>query len=188
MTNKRTFKKLSEAMVSRRSVRVLRSIEGAEVLDGFVVAVGSDWFLLLHENGQNSMDGWSALRTKDISSIAKRSPQGDPPVIERIMTAKGEWPPAAPTYCDVFNLESIIATARAISPIFAIHREGKRPGSLWIGALRSINEKHLEYYPLSPSAEWNEVDQVRIRSITRIDFGTEYNANLAKVMPSIPTD
>ena len=188
MTSKRAFKKLSEAMVSRRSVRVLRSIEGADVLDGFVVAVGSDWVLLLRENGQNSVDGRSALRVADISLVTKLPKKGTPPVIERIMTANDEWPPAAPSYCDMYNLESVIATAQAISPIFAIHREVKRPGSLWIGALRSIDQRHLEYYALNPAAEWDEMDRVRIASITRIDFGTEYVSNLAKVMPPVPTD
>jgi hypothetical protein len=69
-----------------------------------------------------------------------------------------------------------------------IHRERKLPNTFRVGMFRSIDKDYLEYESLSPSGEWEAPNRIRTKSITRIEFGTEYADNLAKVAPPVPTD
>lgn len=84
--------RLARAQAEGLLVRVRRSLPDADVLDGFVVAVGTEWLALARLSDRIELDGWTLLRSADVRAV-KLEP--DPDCFEiRALRARGQWPPA----------------------------------------------------------------------------------------------
>ena len=186
MKRKRAFEKLDSAIARTKKVRVVRTLDGADRIDGYVVALSDEWVLLAKSNGELGSDGWTALRIRHTFSIDKLA-EGDRDVQARVLAARGEWPPAAPTVCLINDLAGVIRTAQGASALVAVHRESARPDSVWVGMVRAVDDEHLSILELDSNAEWQTVVTLfDSDDITRVDFGGEYVTNLALVMGAGP--
>ena len=187
MKRKRAFEKLHSAIARTKYVRVVRTLDGADRVDGYVVALSDDWVLLARANGELGSDGWTALRIRDIFSIDKLA-EGDSDVQARVLAARGGWPPAAPQVCLINDLPGVVRTAQGASPLVAVHREMARPDSVWVGVVRAVDAEHLSILELDSNAVWETLTTVfDSDDVTRVDFGGEYVTNLALVMGSAPS-
>jgi len=175
-------------MAEHTRVRVIRSIDGADPVDGYVVAVGEDWFLLLTTLGRLKFDGWDALRIKDLASVKKLPRRGEVDVHERVMSAAGEWPPRAPVGCDVSSTEAVVRMAMELDPLVEVHREKKDPYSFLVGAVTTANEDIAWIYEVDVSGKWTRHRSISVKKITRLVMGNSYTHALASVIEPIPTD
>jgi hypothetical protein len=187
MKRKRAFEKLESALVKRKFVRIVRVMDGADRLDGYVVAIGDDWVLLRGMDNDLSVDGWSAVRIRDIHSIDSLSRREHRDVQSRVLEALDQWPPKAPTVCLVNDLNGVIRTAQGVSALVAVHREASRPDSLWIGVTRAVDDENLTLTELDAAGEWDATNSVfDTDDVTRVDFDTNYIRNLTLVMGDVP--
>lgn len=187
MKRKRAFEKLESALVKRKFVRIVRVMDGADRLDGYVVAIGDDWILLRGMDNDLSIDGWSAVRIRDIHSIDNLSRRAQPDLQSRVLEALDQWPPKAPTVCLVNDLNGVISTAHGVSTLVAVHRESSRPDALWIGVTRAVDDEHVTLTELDAGGEWDMTNTVfETDDVTRVDFDTNYIRNLSLVMGNVP--
>lgn len=181
MKRKRAFEKLQSALIENKRVLVRRVFDNADVVEGYVVAIGDDWVLLWAVDNNLAMDGWAALRIRDLFSVQKASERGDD-VQRRVMEAANEWPPRAPAICNVSDLPSILHMADVSAPLLALHREAARPDAFVVGKSTAGDEKHITLEDLSSYGRWNGTRVLDTDDVTRVEFGTIYLQRLALAM------
>ena len=184
MKRKRAYEKLQSALLQRKCVRVVRVQDRADTVDGFVVAVSDDWFLVRQVDGNLSPSGWSALRVRDLFAVDKLESAGG--VHQRVLETLGEWPPAVPTVCLIADLVGVIDTAQKQSPVVALHRETSRPDALWVGRVTAADNRHVTLSELDQHGEWDRQRVYDADDITRVEFGTIYLGHLALISGPAP--
>ena len=71
--------------------------------------------------------------------------------------------------------------ARAF-PLVTIHREKVEPDICEIGRVVQVRDGRVSLLEINPDATWNaEPKQYRLRDITRVDFGGDYEEALGLV-------
>ena len=187
MKRAKAYEKLQSALLKEKFVRIVRRFDGADRIDGFVVAVGDTWVLVRQTDHTLALDGWAAIRVRDISAVEKLGQETSRGVQHRVLRALDEWPPSAPSTCLIDDLSNVIATAHSVSPIVAIHKEAGRPDALWVGAVKTVGDESLIFAELDAQAVWENLPtDFDSDDVTRVEFGTRYLANLALVMGDIP--
>ncbi|MFF9049987.1 hypothetical protein ACF09Z_02360 [Streptomyces erythrochromogenes] len=177
MDNK-TAARLDEAMSSGVPVRLHRSsIRGADRLDGFVVAVGTEWTVLAPCTDLR-LDGWEAVRTADVTKVR---PRGDEDCLSvRVLRRRGRWPVRAPG--PALPLDGLPALARAASRAFglvSLHVERHAPDACWIGEVAEVRPKSLRLREVDPEARWQSApSKFPFKHVTRVGFGGRYERTL----------
>jgi hypothetical protein len=71
---------------------------------------------------------------------------------------------------------TVIQSASDLFPLITVHCEVKDAGACYIGRLFDVDEDRLLLTYIDPNARWDqdEPDRFRIKDITRIDFGGQY--------------
>jgi hypothetical protein len=169
--------RLRRALNSREPVRVRRNIRGADVLDGYVQAVGAKWMLLAVLRDV-TLDGFVALRLKD---IAKAERCYAPKFWRRALELRGEWPPAAPM--DEITLDGIRGLLEpAGEALVAVYIEREDPGVCFIGVPVKVTRRRLHLTEVTAKAKWRtDGSRWDLKSITRVDFGDRYMRALTAV-------
>ncbi|GAA5022613.1 hypothetical protein [Kitasatospora paranensis] len=173
----RVADRLDRAIRTGAPVRLHRSITGAERIDGFVVAATGAWTLLAH-CPEVDLDGWTAVRTGDITKVRLH---GDPTSLAvRALCRRGRWPVAAPAQALALDsLPLLLESAGRDFGLVTLHAEGKRPDVCWIGAVVGLRRKSVRLLEVDTEARW-EAEPTRFPSkhITRVDFGGRYEETL----------
>src|ERR1700682_726126 len=60
---------LKSAVASAQLVRILRTIRGADKVEGFVLKVGAEWLLVQNLDPAMFLDGYIALRVRHIRGV-----------------------------------------------------------------------------------------------------------------------
>ncbi|MFC9331067.1 hypothetical protein [Kitasatospora sp. NPDC057015] len=185
---RRVRRRLDRALRTGTPVRIHRSIPDADLIDGFVVAAGACWTLLatcedLHR------DGWTALRTADITKVKRTGDARSLTV--RVLARRGQWPVQPPDLpLEDLSRDGLAALAGAASRRFgliALHRELLRPDVCWIGAVTGLRPKSLRLHEVGIEARWlPEPSRFRRRDITRIGFEGRYERTLAEFAGPLP--
>ena len=182
MKRKRAFEKLQSALVENKRVHIKRVFDRADVLEGYVVAVGDEWTLLWLVDSNYSVDGWAALRIADLFAIQKVNDREHDDVQRRILSVSGEWPPSVPVGCNVSGLPAILAMANGAARLISLHKEAAQPDRFWVGRTTASDERHVTLEELDPGARWDRSRVMDSDDITRVDFGSIYMERLALVM------
>ncbi len=169
---------LIAALAEHQCVRIHRSIGGADVINGYVVALGPQW-LLLSVSGAASFNGWVALRTKDVAAV---EPADGARFVRRGLEWQHSWPPAAPT--SAVNVaggtRALLGSVAAAFPVVTMYRERRSGASCLVGRPGLFSSGDVEWQELSPDAVWQrQVTLCRSSAITRLDFGGQYESVLA---------
>jgi hypothetical protein len=184
----KVFKQLHRALDDGRRVRIGRSIDYADEIAGFVVAIGDDWVLMQVVERRFHLDGWEAIRIRDVNSIIRLPMTGKPGVVERVLTARNNWPVVAPIGCDVSSVRSIVEMARRHGELIEVHREKKNPYKFAVGRVLEFDGDQLTLHKLSDSAHWLDSREIPVRSITRLAFANDYVGALELIMEPVPAD
>lgn len=155
-----------------------------EPLDGIVLDVSAEWILLARLRDGAYLDGYSAIRTADISAV--RPDDRFLPFLK----AQRNWPPARPTHpIDLGSAQGVVRGALDNAPVLGFYRSTAPSGGFWIAHGIAVVEPHWWYLTISPEGTWDEGDErARIDEVSRVDFLTDYLSVLQKSAGSPPED
>ena len=168
---------LHDAFLSNQMLRIERRHIDKHPFDGFVVAVGDDWFVMQPVRERVDLDGYEALRFRDVSHLGV-SPRS---ATYGAVLAKKKQLPKRPDL-DPTSTESLLLSLSTGWPIVTIHREkDDGHGDFEIGRLTSAGPREYKMRPISPDAELEKTEHHRTSDVTRMTFGNGYESSLAMV-------
>jgi hypothetical protein len=169
---------------ARRSGTLVRLIRGrvpeedAEV-DGYVVALGPELVALHVLSDRIDLDGYEVLRQGDLLAAVDGFPSDT--FYKRALVMKGETP-VVPAWLDLSSLAAAIESIRRNQPLVVLHRERMAPGEVAVGCVRQALPSGIRLHWITPRAEWEDDPTLyRYDSITRVQFGGEYERTLALI-------
>ena len=179
-------KKLRRAMVDHTLVRIERSIARADVLDGYVVGVGDQWFLLHWLDQRIHLDGFVALRIEDVRRI---DPARAGAFKREALELHGDWPPTMPIdRAALDDTRALVLALGASFPLLSLFPEIDDPNRCFIGTALHMKKRSVWMRCLSPEAEWiDEPWRWKLDDITRIEAGDGYSQALHDVAGPAPT-
>jgi hypothetical protein len=168
--------RLLRALDRTELVYVHRKIRKADVVDGYVLAVGAKW-VLMATLGIGSLNGFTAVKLKDIVRV-KRGRTAK--FWRRLLELQGEWPPAVPEpEVALDGIHGLLESAPL--PLVTIHIEREDPEVCFIGVRVKVTRRWLRLAEVTPKAKWSEFTKWELDSITKVDFGGGYERALFAV-------
>ncbi|WP_189235722.1 hypothetical protein [Planomonospora parontospora] len=167
-------KELERALRAGEPVGVRRAIRGTARLDGYVVGVGRKWALLHIVCDQIRLDGYSAVRIRDVEHVTSSGwPGAD--FVHRALSSRGDRPAPLPDV-DLDSTARLIETMAEAFPMLGLTFEEIDPDALFIGRARGItSKKRVRLQQISSRAVWDtSYTMCGIRDITRFDAGDGY--------------
>jgi len=181
-TNK-VLKRLRRALDGQYFVRITRWFEGADIVSGFVVGLGTKWIAVASLDEGKHPDGWELIRLKDIQKVRVSA---DRTVEIRVLQARHQWPLAAPPLL-LNGTSALLRSTASCAELVSVHTEKYNSGAMWVGALVDVNGGHLQLEGLDPEACWDdEVFSFKLRDISRVQIADSYTAALALVADPRP--
>lgn len=176
-------KALRGALENKRHVIIKRGIKKADLIRGYVLAIDQDWVLLAKTRDGGYPDGFSVLRTADITKV-----RADGSFEAQFLRQVGQWPPAAPSKpIDLSRPQTIITGAAAQQTIVTLYTELKWPDECYIGAPVDWEEKRVWLLEVDGRARWeHDMSAYHLKKITRIEFGGAYETALLTVAGPLP--
>ena len=170
---------LETAVREQALVRVSRSIRRSDEIDGFVVGLGQEWMLLAVLDDSIRLDGYAALRLRDVSTVERRG--GPDTFVGKALRVRGEWPPVG-VDVDLDGVGELIRTASDVAPLVTLHIEEDDPTVCFIGRPVRVTSRSVHLLEITPEAEWEEQPtRWAFPEITRVDFAGRYEEALALV-------
>jgi len=161
---------LLDAMHRQEFIRFSRRFESSKIR-GYVLDAGPQFFLLALVSDRIWFDGFECFRIKDVKSL-----RSDPyaPFAEAALKKRSERRPKKPRV-SVANIEELLLSAGKAFPLVTIHREEVDPDVCWIGRVQGVNRGRVSLLEIGPDAIWEDKPgEHRIREITRVNFGGDY--------------
>jgi hypothetical protein len=138
---------------------------------GYVLDVGPRFFLLAVVTDRLWFDGFQCLRVADVKGVG-RDPYAD--FSEAALKKRSERKPTKPRI-SVDGIEELLRSAGRAFPLVAIHREKVDPDVCQIGRVIGVEAEHVGLLEIAPDATWDKSPtEYRLREITRVDFGGDY--------------
>lgn len=164
-------------------VRVTRRIRGADLLEGYVVAVGRKWVLLATPD-DTYLDGWDAVRLRDIRKVRDASGQR---LVRRAFKLQQSWPPAPPPFpINLDNTRALIDSLAAGADLVAVHLEYLDPRIAFFGRVRGQYSRRLWLHEIDGDGRWTDPFPFRRDKISRLGTGDRYSAMLLQVAGPAP--
>lgn len=183
---KRRNKVLERLHLAQEELALVRVDRGDEfdLLDGYVVAVGSEWVLLAVLDDAIVLDGHTALRLADVRRIGRRS---NDDMVQQALSVREQWPPAPPgVTIDLDSIRGLLTTLME-QPVITVHPELDDPTVCFIGAPAGLGDRSLRLVEVDSRGVWNNRStKHRIADITRIDIGGRYEQALLSVAGPLP--
>lgn len=180
---KKIFRRLSAARDEQTLVRVVRSPKHSDRVQGFVVAIGSEWVMLAQTMDGGFFDGHVAIRLRDIKSLS-----ADVSFESRMSRTLPEWPPVAPSrHIDLDSTANLLRDVGRDAALIAIEKENERR-AMWIGRVEELSKKWLWLSEIRPDATWHEAPLgYKLTAITAVSVGTHYLVGLKTVASFEPS-
>lgn len=169
MTNR---ERLAEAARRRILIRFRRRFEDGRIC-GYVLDVGSKFFLLALVSDRIRFDGYECFRVSDVSRIEIPS-RTTLEFVETALKKRRERLGRKPRI-DLTGIDRILLSANRLFPLVSIHRDRADPDVCWIGRIRGIDRGRVSLLEINPDATWDEEPTEHpIADITRVSFGGDY--------------
>ena len=179
MENKasRTERIASQLLATRsREIVKFRSPFEEGSTTGYVLDVGPEFFLLLLIDDAVRFNGFQCLRLRDVRKL--QVPAKYAAFHEAALRVRGEIAEKKPRV-RLDKVSEILRTASKAFPLIAIHREKVNPDVCRIGRVTGIDESNVQMLEIGPDAIWEtKPTEYRLREITRVDFGGDYEEAL----------
>lgn len=186
MSRKKTIQQIREALLNHDLVELPRKLKRADLVEGYVVAIGTRWVVLaITTNG--GPDGWSVVGCADIRGVWEGRGER---FTRRLYELEGCWPPApstAPLALDGI-VHEVIESAAAVFPLVVMYVDDEHYSQ--IGRPIRWTAKWVYWRDLDRNAEWvRTLHRYRQSNILCIDIGGHYKASLARgaALTSEPT-
>lgn len=170
--------RLERARATRRGIRLVRSIPGADVIDAYVLDVGPPW-VLMADVGDTRLDGYVAARLRNVERVKPLA--GD--VFRAASERAGVWPPSLPVDAiDLSTTRTLLETAHAHATLVNLQIERTDPDVCFIGVPTRWGPKKVWLHEVSPQAEWVDTySKWAFSDITRVEFSSTYEGDLLLV-------
>jgi hypothetical protein len=175
---------LHRAMQEKSHLVIKRGIKNADQIRGFVVALDRNWMVIAKTRDGGYPDGFSVLRVGDVTKVRK-----DSSFEAQFLRHTEQWPPAGPSApIDLSAPKNIITSAAALQTLVTLYLEQKRPNECYIGAPVEWTKNRVRLLEVDPQGQWeDDATPYRLKKITRIDFGGDYEKALLTVAGSLPS-
>jgi hypothetical protein len=161
---------LKEFMRTRRLVRFNRRFED-DVVTGYVLDVGPQFFLLALVSDRLWLDGFECFRVADIRRLR---PDPYEQFAERALKKRGEKKPQKPRV-SLKDVQELLLTAGRAFPLVTIHREEIDPDVCWIGRVLEVTPATVRILEVCPDAAWEtQPTEYHLREITHVNFAGDY--------------
>ncbi|WP_449066735.1 hypothetical protein [Planomonospora algeriensis] len=187
MGRSKGVRELERALRVGKPVGVRRMIRGTARLDAYVVGVGRKWALLHTVCDQIRLDGYSAVRIRDVEHATDSGwPGAD--FVHRALSLRGDVPAPLPDI-DLDSTARLIETMAEAFPLLGLTFEEIDPDALFIGRARGItSKKRVRLQQISSRAAWDGFCTMhKIGDITRLDAGDGY-AEALRLVGGDPRD
>jgi hypothetical protein len=183
---KRTSSKLAVALADKLLVKFTRPFE-PDSIKGYVLDIGPRFFLMAIVGDRIRFDGFSCIRLSDVREL--QAPHDYAAFAEAALRKRGERMPKKPRI-SVASLEELLLSAGRAFELVTIHREQVNPEVRVIGRVVGVDKGRVKLLQIGPDANWDDEPKVyRLKEITRVDFGGDYENALRLVGgPSGETD
>lgn len=167
---------LTAARDDGRIVRIHRRTTEVHHLDVFVVGVGAEWVLVQPIQDRIDLDGYEALRLKDVTKV-EESPRA---AFFGIVLGHRKQKPKAVKKVALDSVDALLLSASRAFRLVAVHRERVDPGVCEVGRVREADAKKYVLHPVDLEGVFaHELESFASRDVTRVDFGNGYEEALA---------
>ena len=157
-------------MRSGTLVRFNRPFE-ASPAEGYIIAVGPDFFLLALVSDHIRFNGFQAMRIVDVRRLR---PHPFTAFVESALKKRRERRPKKPKV-SLTSVRALLRSAQKTFPLLTIHREKIAPDVCQVGRVMSVSTTTLSLLEIDPGAVWEATPtQYALKQITRVDFGGDY--------------
>lgn len=142
--------------------------------------VGSQW-VLIGVISDGSPNGWVAVLVDDIASVDSE-PGGR--FVRRALEHQQSWPAQGPLVPLVLSegARALIVSAASYFPLVTLYVEREDPFHCFVGRPHDWTENSLSWQEMDLAATWSpELCEWNPGTITRVDFGGQYETALARV-------
>jgi hypothetical protein len=110
-------------------VRLSRTLEAVDAIEGYVLTVAPKWTLIAKLDDCIFINGYAVVRTADIDGL--ESSEGVGSFVQRALALQEEWPPSArrPTDIDLAENRTLLRSVRKRQPVCCIYNEVIAPGA-----------------------------------------------------------
>jgi hypothetical protein len=148
-------------------------------VQGFVLAIGPQFFLLALVADGVRFNGFQCFRIADVREL--QVPAKYATFVQAALRKRGERIPRKPRLT-IGSLEQLLWSANRAFPLVTIHRERVDPDVCHIGRVTALEKGRVSLLEIGPDALWDkQLSQYRLSEITRVDFGGDYEEALQLV-------
>jgi hypothetical protein len=170
---------LSRAVSSRSVVELRRRRLDPSPILGVVVAFSSELVLLQKLEEGITLGGYLAVRRQQISRFLPTARYGE--FYAKALHLRRQRP-KRPSRVDLSSIGSLLATSSRSFGLIVIHQEHLDPDTCWIGVPLAVSASSVTVRCIRPGGIVNkEPNEFQLRSITMVEFGTEYDEALRLV-------
>ena len=178
------IEQLRDARRDEQLIRLYRPFEDTYVR-GYILDVGSEFFLLGLVSDRLWFDGFECFRIDDVDELAP-DPYTD--FTQAVLAARGEVRPELTLR--LTNIAALLTSAAERFPLVTIHKERDQPNACYIGKVISVEGGIVWMLEIGPDAKWDAAPSAhKLGEITRVNFGGDYEDALALIggTPPVPT-
>jgi hypothetical protein len=171
---------LRRARAAGEFVQIERSIPQADLVIGYVVAVGTRW-ALVSVVSDGAPNGWVAVRVEDIVTVDQAAGGR---FVQRGLASQAAWPAAAPSNALALSgsVQALVMSAASAFPVLTLYVERQDPACIIVGRPAGWAEGYLLWQEMNLSAAWDEgASSWDPAQITRLDVGGQYVDALNRV-------
>lgn len=171
------MKQVRKALLSNDLVELPRSLKCADLVEGYVVGIGTRWVVLATAAGGDP-NGRSIVRRADLRGVWEGRGQR---FMRRLFELEECWPPAPPAALLALDgtVQELIDSAAAAFTLVTIFVENE--DACYIGRPVRWTKRWVYWRDLGRNAAWISVLHRYQSDIIRIDLGGRYEAALARV-------
>lgn len=171
---------IETAAKAKIAIRILRSEIEEGSLDGFVAAIGSNFFAIGLVSDAVYLDGFVCLRFEDVSSAEFPAPHW---TFKKTALSLRNQRLRDDLAIDCETISALLRSVPDRFDLVSIHTEIVDPDVCYIGKIAAIGEDIVALDTVSPDAKWdNQGMEFRLSEITRVDFGGAYEDALFQVL------
>lgn len=160
-------------------VGLARSVPGFSSVLGRVEAVGSEWALLRTVNDLR-LDGWECVRLVDTTAVLRGASER---FAEKII--RSEHPnDVAPPELALGNTATLLSSL-SLARLVAL--ECEEDGDFLLGIVVRVSSRSADVYAVNSTGAWGKrAVRVQLADLTRVQFGTHYNAMFERYASARP--
>ena len=174
--------KIRERLIAagpRTLVKFHRPFDNGAPTEGYVLQIGPEYFLLLLIGEDIRLNGFQCIRLQDVRKL--QIPTKYSEFIESALRLRGQAIERKPRV-KFGTVKEILQSAHKIFPLLTIHCEKADPDTCHIGRVVDVDDKYVSLLEIGPDAIWEKKpESYRLRDITKIDFGGDYEEALVLV-------